>query len=350
MSEAHTVGMIPFSPREGVWVESLAKTDPDFLHELAESLPKRTGFMIISDPQTSSYAQSRGVEVIPDASQLFPCGSAIRVGESCLFSSGSVVRAAVLQVFPSRTALRSDLSQLFLSGSVISVQGGNDIGFPTGKVGFANNILDVMPLTSGSQVPVVFSGSQILQAQTIELPTAPAQTTVSLVFCVMASENIAEVVSQSTPPAFSATARLDECVADKEFDAIFRRASEERFEDGMESQFSRDLEALVNAYGSSSKGVLSRLLNDESVPAGVWAEAMRCLGRVDSPSSREARLWLLEKGLTARSPLIRDGAALGLASMDDPSAIPYLQRAIASETLRGLRSDMQEVLSQLTSR
>jgi hypothetical protein len=149
-------------------------------------------------------------------------------------------------------------------------------------------------------------------------------------------------------PAISATVPARDLETEARFKAAFQRAREERFEDGMESEFSNELESLVETYGSTARNVLARLLEDEGVSARVWGEAMRSLGRSDDRPSREARLWVLEKGLTSSSAFVRDGAALGLASMDDPSAIPYLQRAISSEKLEGLRADMQEVLLQLT--
>lgn len=138
--------------------------------------------------------------------------------------------------------------------------------------------------------------------------------------------------------------------AEKRFRTAFQRGREERFEDGMESDFSNELESLVRTYGPNSKQILARLLEDKSISGRVWGEAMRCLGRLDDSGSYGARLWVLEKGLSSDSELIRDGAALGLASMDDLNAIPYLERAVRSETFGSLRSDMQDVLSQLTRR
>lgn len=172
-----------------------------------------------------------------------------------------------------------------------------------------------------------FSAQQVVYANDLQLTSVACQTT----------------------PATSATSPTNDSFAVKQFDAVFRRATEERFEDGMESEFSQELESLVRSYGLSSKGILSLLLADESVSPRVWGEAMRSLGRMDDPTSREARLWILENGLIARSAVIRDGAVLGLASMNDSNAIPYLEKAVRSEKLSGLRADMQEVLVQLTS-
>jgi hypothetical protein len=142
-------------------------------------------------------------------------------------------------------------------------------------------------------------------------------------------------------------------VRDKEAEArfrfVFQRGAEEEFEDGMESEFSRELESLVTIYGSASKPILARLLDDAEISPRVWAEALRWLGRLHDPASHEARLWVLEKGLSSMFPIVRDGAALGLSSMDDPAAIPYLQRAVDSEVIAELRTDMEQILSQLVS-
>jgi HEAT repeat protein len=188
------------------------------------------------------------------------------------------------------------------------------------------------------------SSAQYLQSQPrLELVATPETTALPWLHY-----SIAGVASQVTPTTSSTTPAMDR-EAENRFLAALQRGEEERFEDGMESGFSNELESLVRQYGSRSRDILSRLLENDNLSVNVWAEAMRCLGRIDDLASREARLWVLEKGLTARSAIVRDGAALGIASMDDPSAIPYLERAIASETVRELRTDMLDVLGQLTN-
>src|SRR5271157_1260620 len=153
----------------------------------------------------------------------------------------------------------------------------------------------------------------------------------------------------TVPQAVSSTAVLRDPDAEQRFEDVFRKGADQEFEDGMESDFSRELDVLVEVYGPSSKEVLSRLLEDSSISASVWAEALRWLGRMDHQGSYEARLWVLERALSSPFAVVRDGAALGLASMNDKSAIPYLQRAMNSERVDELRADMNEVLSQLTT-
>jgi hypothetical protein len=133
------------------------------------------------------------------------------------------------------------------------------------------------------------------------------------------------------------------------FRVAFQRAAKEHFEDGMDSDFTDELEALVRGFRNDARTILSSLLGDQTISPSVWAEAMRWLGRAGGLLSNSSRLWLLEKGLTSIHAAIRDGATLGLSSLDDPSAITYLERAAANEPLTGLRQDMEDVISQLKS-
>jgi hypothetical protein len=151
--------------------------------------------------------------------------------------------------------------------------------------------------------------------------------------------------------ALNTTVPVNEPGAEEKFASVFRGAADERFEDGMESAFSKKLEAVARKYGSrTTEEILARLLADRRMPTSVWAEVMRWLGRADDYLPRESRLWLLERGLSSPAPSVRDGAILGLSSLDDPSAIPYIEQAVHSEVVRELRADMEQVLAQLKKR
>ncbi len=144
----------------------------------------------------------------------------------------------------------------------------------------------------------------------------------------------------------SSTTPLKDEDIERKFKALFEKAEELQFEDGIESEFSRGLVSLVRKYGRASKGVLARLIHG-NVSSEVSSEALRWLGRMDDPATYSTRLWLLQRGLSCSSAKVRDGALLGLASLDDPRAIPYLQKALALEPCEELRKDMQLALTQL---
>jgi hypothetical protein len=92
---------------------------------------------------------------------------------------------------------------------------------------------------------------------------------------------------------------------------------------------------------------LSHLILAKDIDEEVASEALRWLGRMEDTKSYSKRLWLLERGLASPSPIIRDGAALGLASLDDRHAIPYLRLAVEREELDELRFNLGQVLDQL---
>lgn len=130
-------------------------------------------------------------------------------------------------------------------------------------------------------------------------------------------------------------------------ETLFQAARGQYFEDGVESEFSNGLSALVEKHGEAVIKTIARLADSEIVHAEVMSEALRWLGRMNHPSTYHSRLWLLEGSLFSPSARVRDGAALGLAAMDDPHALTYLKQAIQMEKQAELREDLKQVLTQL---
>ena len=141
----------------------------------------------------------------------------------------------------------------------------------------------------------------------------------------------------------------DPGTAEGSFKSAFWQADEEYFEDGMESNFSRELSRLVSRYRREAEGILARIFSDPTTSPAVWAEALSWIGRTKSALTTSSRLTLLQQGLTSQHPLVRDSAALGIASMGGSSAVPSLERAIECEKVPELRLDMLQVLDQLRS-
>ncbi len=132
-------------------------------------------------------------------------------------------------------------------------------------------------------------------------------------------------------------------------ESIFWAARDEVFEDGMESSFSRELNSVVKEYGVDAIEVITGLIVYQIVNPEVAGEALRWLGRMEDLESYNFRRWVLERSLKLPSTRVKDGAILGLASMDDRHAIPYLKRAIEEEQCTELKADMEQVLEQLES-
>lgn len=130
-------------------------------------------------------------------------------------------------------------------------------------------------------------------------------------------------------------------------DHLFESAEEQYFEDGMESDFSRELVSLIKKYGNLAMSEIAYLITYGRVDNEVASEALRWLGHIDDPLTYGWRLWILEKSLSSNSPIVRDGAGLGLASMGDAHAIQYIKKAIERETITELRYDLQGALEEL---
>lgn len=156
---------------------------------------------------------------------------------------------------------------------------------------------------------------------------------------VEASTQIAEDTSEH-PSADNLSDQLER---------LFQCSRYQVFEDGMESDFSRQLTFFILYYRHDALSELSSLLGSTAVAPEVSAEALRWIGRLHDPSTKPHRLWLLERTLSSGNPVIRDGAIVGLAALDDRRAIVYVARAIEVEPLPELRNDLIQLLKQLES-
>lgn len=136
-------------------------------------------------------------------------------------------------------------------------------------------------------------------------------------------------------------------VLKQRFALAFDSASEQRFEDGRSSDFSRTLLELIHSYGTAAVAEFERWVRGGKLNDEVLGEALRWLATSDHRESRKYRMLLLQECLRSPSPMIRDAAALGLALIDDPGAIPALEEAIDREHYPEVREGLQQVLDQL---
>lgn len=131
---------------------------------------------------------------------------------------------------------------------------------------------------------------------------------------------------------------------------LFRAGEDQVFEDGMESEFSRYLVSTIKDYGSGAISIISDLILNEQVDPEVASEALRWIGYIADPETHVARLNLLKRCLNHSHPWVRDGASLGLAYLDEPSAIPSLEAAIEREKYELLRRNINLVIEDLHER
>ena len=129
-----------------------------------------------------------------------------------------------------------------------------------------------------------------------------------------------------------------------------RVGSDEVFEYGMDSELSFALDSLIKRYSNEAVAELDRILDQDRTRLEVLEETLLQIGSIEHNPTHQSRLMLITKHLL-KSPAVsvRDYAALGIAEMDDPEAIPFLRIAIGYENSERLRRDLELVLDQLVA-
>ena len=130
---------------------------------------------------------------------------------------------------------------------------------------------------------------------------------------------------------------------------LFELANDMEFEDGYESLFSRSLFSFIEKYGKQAIEEISHIFINKKINPEIISEALRWIGRMEHSQTFANRRQLLEQCLFSPSPYIRDGALLGIASMNDRNSIHSLKLAIVAEKISELYDDMKQVLFQLES-
>ncbi len=129
---------------------------------------------------------------------------------------------------------------------------------------------------------------------------------------------------------------------------LFSLANFIDFEPGKTNDFQDGLEETIEKHGELALLEIQTLVLNGETKSAIAMEALQYVGNTESNTWRDARRLMLERCLLrSRSAWVRDGAGLGLASLDDPRSIAVLQKAILKETSRALKSDLTLVLDQL---
>jgi len=131
-------------------------------------------------------------------------------------------------------------------------------------------------------------------------------------------------------------------------DYVLRAANDDLIEDGMRNAVNQRLPELVVKHFDTVIPALISVLETGRTTGTIAAEVLKELGRVRNTASHPMRRWALERALRSPSPVIRDGAGLGLARLSDPDSLPYLRRAIEDERDPQTRADLRLVLNELS--
>jgi hypothetical protein len=124
-------------------------------------------------------------------------------------------------------------------------------------------------------------------------------------------------------------------------------AEDENFQDGVESNLSLGLAALVTRFPNETLNAIKGVLVSRKVSLSVHTEILGLMGRIENDATKDERLSILVLNLMDKSPLVRDGAAIGLAYLNDRRAVAHLQKAVGTESIATLREDLQSVIEQL---
>jgi hypothetical protein len=136
----------------------------------------------------------------------------------------------------------------------------------------------------------------------------------------------------------------------KQIEKVFEQGASEFFQDGMHSNFSRSLVAILMQHGRGAFRAISDYVFSGAGNADVISEALRWLADFDDPVTLPQRWAILQHTLKAHSPRVRDGAILGFAALNDPSTRSLLLETKASEPVPELRRLIQQVIDQLNAK
>jgi hypothetical protein len=176
-----------------------------------------------------------------------------------------------------------------------------------------------------------------------------------LIAAVMLSPVTASRQAQSLPPwrrheivvnAESSQAEVDPAVVEQ-MRRLFERGTSEFFEDGMESNFARELLLSVMEYGNAAISAIAEYVFSSTANSEVGSEALRRLADVEDRRILASRWDLLQRALRHRSSRVRGGAILGFASLDDHGALELLERVETEEPLPELQKLIRKVIEQL---
>lgn len=139
-----------------------------------------------------------------------------------------------------------------------------------------------------------------------------------------------------------------EILAQLELAIVRSRHSQETFFDGFDSRFSRGLHSLIDAHGVRAIDALRAYMDSDRANGEYVGEALKQLGEREDEETHAARLDILTDCLfSVPDVIIRDAVSLGIAAMDDPAALKYVETALANEPTEFLRYSLTLVVEQL---
>lgn len=132
-----------------------------------------------------------------------------------------------------------------------------------------------------------------------------------------------------------------------ELGKLFSLAAWEDFEDGVETEFSRQIEDFVRKHQDTGIQAIWSAIVDERYFEQDIAEALLWIGLMRDSTAIGSRRGLLVFALQSESVFIRDSAVSALSYLADTSVIEVLTRQLDVETSEGVKSNIRSVLRYL---
>lgn len=124
----------------------------------------------------------------------------------------------------------------------------------------------------------------------------------------------------------------------------------EELQDGMTLRLGTALMRCMRDLGDVSFVDLAQIALKGDANPEALSHALRWIGRMADPETFQQRLLVLARALEAPSPVVRDGAALGLVELGSPAATPALDTAIGRESNEALRQDLEQAATYLRAK
>jgi len=129
---------------------------------------------------------------------------------------------------------------------------------------------------------------------------------------------------------------------------LFSLATFIDLEPGMSNEFSEGLDHAIEHYGKQALRAIEDIVLSGKTKSAIAMEALQYVGSTDSSLWHNERRKTLERCLLeSASAWVRDGAGLGLASLDDPRSLQSVELAILNEPSEVLKDNLMLVRDQL---
>ena len=118
-------------------------------------------------------------------------------------------------------------------------------------------------------------------------------------------------------------------------------------EDGVDPTFAASFNEIIQKHGSLVIDELELVLDRGGVNQEVVEETLILIGSIEHEPTHRARLSILQKFLLSDDVRLRDTAGLGIAALNDSSALNDLRRVAEGEASPRLRRNFALVIDQL---